>query len=314
MIDKFIEYLEAEKRFSPLTVRNYRRDTERFVDFVTGGRPEEFDPAETNRDTIAEWISDLTAAKLKASSINRTLSSVRSFYRWMRRNGTVDTDPFAGIARQRTPKRLPTFVRPKDMKRVVDDAENKCCGEEFIEVRDALIVMMLYTTGIRLAELVGINRSDFSSDYTSLKVRGKGDKERIVPILETVRENILHYIDTISGQNICKSGEKALFLSHDGKRISRIAVYRAVRRQLGENGVGGKRSPHILRHTFATHLLEGGADIREIQMLLGHSSLGTTQRYTHNSIAALKRVYDRAHPHQCRQNSRLKADKHTKED
>ncbi len=314
MIERFIRYLEVEKRFSPLTVRNYRRDTQRFIDFVTEGRPEEFDPKSIRREDISDWTVDLTAARLGAASINRTLSSVRSFYRWLRLTGQVDTDPFVGTVHQRTPKRLPAFVKSKDMKRIVGDAESRCSGDEFVEVRDSLIIMMFYTMGLRLAELVGIDRSDFSSDYTSLKVRGKGNKERIVPVLETVRENILHYLDTVSRQNICNSGEKALFLSPKGKRIARITVYRAVRSRLTENGVAGKRSPHVLRHTFATHLLEGGADIREIQMLLGHSSLASTQRYTHNSIASLKKAYDHAHPHQREHNSRPRTDKHSKED
>ena len=138
--------------------------------------------------------------------------------------------------------------------------------------------------------------SDFSADYTSLRVRGKGDKQRMVPILEFLREKILHYLGLIERQNICISSEKALFLTHKGKRISRSVVYRTVQEELGRAGVQGKKSPHVLRHTFATHLLNGGADMREIQELLGHASLQATQVYTHNSIARLREIYAKAHP------------------
>ena len=149
---------------------------------------------------------------------------------------------------------------------------------------------------MRLAELAGIDRDDFSADCTSLRVRGKGDKQRIVPVLACVREKILHYLRLIERQNICNSTEKALFLTHKGKRISRSVVYRMVRAELTRAGVQGKKSPHVLRHTFATHLLNGGADMREIQELLGHASLQATQVYTHNSIARLREIYAKAHP------------------
>lgn len=155
---------------------------------------------------------------------------------------------------------------------------------------------MLYACGLRLAELIGIDCDDFSDDYRTLRIRGKGDKERIVPVMEFVREKILRYLDLIRRQNICKSGEKALFLTLKGERVSRTAVYRIVQRELGRGGVQGKKSPHVLRHTFATHLLNGGADMREIQELLGHASLQATQVYTHNSIARLREVYAKAHP------------------
>ena len=188
----------------------------------------------------------------------------------------------------------PEFVPESRMTTIVSE-----CGpdsEDFLTERNSLIILMFYACGLRLAELVGIDRSDFSADYTSLRVRGKGDKQRMVPILEFLREKILHYLGLIERQNICISSEKALFLTHKGKRISRSVVYRMVRAELTRAGVQGKKSPHVLRHTFATHLLNGGADMREIQELLGHASLQATQVYTHNSIARLREIYAKAHP------------------
>ncbi len=167
---------------------------------------------------------------------------------------------------------------------------------DFKARRDALVILFFYGTGIRLAELIGIDRDDFTGGFGRLTVRGKGDKERIVPIVAMLRNKIIAHIALIRELNICKSEEKALFLTDKGERISRSEVYRIVNRQLEAMGVHGKRSPHVLRHTFATHLLNSGADIREIQELLGHSSLRATQVYTHNSIAKLTEAYNDAHP------------------
>jgi integrase/recombinase XerC len=155
---------------------------------------------------------------------------------------------------------------------------------------------MLYACGLRLAEVVAIDRNHFSDGLDSLRVRGKGDKERIIPITRRLREEIRRFTDKFLSGNICKSQEKALFLSKQGERISRSDVQRSVARLLRECGVEGKCSPHVLRHTFATHLLNDGADLREIQELMGHSSLRATQVYTHSNIAQLRNIYDVAHP------------------
>ena len=180
----------------------------------------------------------------------------------------------------------------------------------FEQERDALIILLFYACGLRLAELVAINRTDLSADLRTLRVRGKGDKERLVPIVSYLSEKISAHLDTISRQQICNFEENALLLTCKGRRISRTAVYRIVQRTLGEAGVQGKKSPHVLRHTFATHLMNGGADMREIQELMGHASLRSTQVYTHNSIARLREIYASAHP---RAQQRGEADKATKQ-
>lgn len=294
MLTEFIRYLTAERRYSPLTVRNYRHDVEQFLAWLDCDESR-FDPRSVTTEQIREWIIFRTEeGKLSAGSMNREVASLRAFFRWLHRTGAVEKDIFRMISALKTSRRLPVFVPESRMTTIVSE-----CGpdsEDFQTERNSLIVLMFYTCGLRLAELVGIDRGDFSADYTSLRIRGKGDKQRMVPILEFLREKILHYLGLIERQNICISSEKALFLTHKGKRISRSVVYRTVQEELTRAGVQGKKSPHVLRHTFATHLLNGGADMREIQELLGHASLQATQVYTHNSIAQLREIYAKAHP------------------
>ena len=294
MLDEFIRYLEAERRYSPLTIRNYRHDVEQFL--AGSGIPDT--PAgvqnATTDDIRAGILHRTEEDGIGAASMNREVSSLRSFFRWLLVQGVVTHNVVQSVSSLKTARRLPAFVPESRMSRIVNE-----CGfdsEEFDRERDSLIILLFYTCGLRLAELIGIDRDDFSDDGSSLRIRGKGDKERLVPILEPVREKISHYLGLIERQNICKSSEKALFLTHKGKRISRTTVYRIVRAELDRGGVQGKKSPHVLRHTFATHLLNGGADMREIQELLGHASLQATQVYTHNSIARLREVYAKAHP------------------
>ena len=294
MLTEFIRYLSAERRYSPLTGRNYTNDVEQFLAWLDCDESR-FDPRSVTTEQIREWIIFRTEeGKLSAGSMNREVASLRAFFRWLHRTGAVEKDIFRMISTLKTSRRLPAFVPESRMTTIVSE-----CGpdsEDFQTERNSLIILMFYACGLRLAELVGIDRSDFSADYTSLRVRGKGDKQRMVPILEFLREKILHYLGLIERQNICISSEKALFLTHKGKRISRSVVYRTVQEELTRAGVQGKKSPHVLRHTFATHLLNGGADMREIQELLGHASLQATQVYTHNSIARLREIYAKAHP------------------
>lgn len=294
MLAQFIQYLTAERRYSPLTVRNYRRDVELFLAWL-GTDDERFDARQVSAQDIREWIIHRTEqGTLNAASVNREVSSLRSLFRWLHRTGAVDKDIFRNIRSLKTSRRLPAFVPESRMTGIINDCELDC--EEFTQARNSLIILLFYACGLRLAELVGIDRGDFADDLLSLRVRGKGDKHRLVPIVEPVREKISHYLQLIERQNICNFGEKALFLTQQGKRISRSTVYRIVQQELGRGGVQGKKSPHVLRHTFATHLLNAGADMREIQELLGHASLQATQVYTHNSIAKLRDIYAKAHP------------------
>ncbi len=318
-IERFVIHLRAERRYSEHTVQGYEHDVRRFVvdTLIAAGtlpdRPlhrgapceqqeeqqavENFDFRDVTPDDIRNWIVRLSEReKLSPSSVNRMTCSLRAMFRYLRKTGEVVKDPFLRIGFQKAPVRLPNYIPESKMEGVVAELEAESETDDFLLQRDSLVVLLFYSTGIRLAELAGIRLCDFSSDLRELKVHGKGNKERVVPVLNYTRTKIMEYLERINALNICLSGEKSLFLTKEGKPLSRTTIYRIVKEQLTAAGVQGKRSPHVLRHTFATHLLNDGADIREIQELLGHNTLSATQVYTHNSIAALKKAYEGAHP------------------
>ncbi len=296
LVDEFVVWLEAEKRYSPLTVRNYRRDVCDFVAFC-GATPNDFNPRSITREVVEEWMVSLAdERKLKVTTVNRTMASLRTFWHWMLAHKHVDKDIVKTLRQYKPPKRLPTFVPDTRMEDVVAELREDIASDDFERLRDALIVLLIYTAGLRLSELVGANVEDLSVDYTTLRVMGKGRKERIQPLIGSLRGVLKKYFIQISSQNICTGQKKALILSNKGARISRRTVERIVDKKLKDVGIQGKTSPHVLRHTFATKVLNEGGDLREIQELLGHSSLRATQVYTHLDIERLKHVYTMAHP------------------
>ena len=219
MLEEFIRYLTVERRYSPLTVANYRRDIMRFLRWLDADA-ETFDPATVTGDMIREWILHRTeTTRIGAASMNREISSLRAFFRYLHRRGVLSTDLFRHVSSLRTPRRLPVFVPETRMANLVDDVEREAARGEFTSLRNALIILIFYSCGLRLAELVGIDRTDFSDGFDRLRIRGKGDKERLVPVLEPVRIIILRYMALIERQNICISTEKALFLTQKGVRI-----------------------------------------------------------------------------------------------
>ena len=296
LIDEFIVWLEAERRYSPLTVRNYRRDVDDFVTFC-GLTHNDFNPKNITREDVEEWVVYLgEQRKLKVTSINRTVASLRTFWRWMLAHHHVERDIMKTLRQYKPPKRLPTFVPDTRMEDVISELREDIASDDFVRLRDALIILLIYTAGLRLSELVDANVEDLSADYTTLRVMGKGRKERIQPLIASLGEVLKKYFIQNSSQNICTGQKKALILSNKGARISRRTVERIVEKKLKGVGIQGKTSPHVLRHTFATRVLNEGGDLREIQELLGHSSLKATQVYTHLDIERLKHAYAMAHP------------------
>lgn len=296
LVDGFISYIEAERRYSPLTVRNYRRDIADFLEFI-GVEAERFDPNAIARADVEEWIVYLfEKRKLKAQSVNRSVATLRSFWKWMLGHSHANRDIVSVISQAKTPSRLPVFVSESRMENVVALLRDDIASENFERLRDAIIILLFYTAGLRLAELSNLKIGDISADYRTIRILGKGEKERIVPLIGRMGEILKKYFSQFSSQNICIGQKKALILSKKGEPISVRTIQRIVDRKLKGAGIQGKTSPHTLRHTFATHLLNEGADLREIQELLGHSSLKATQVYTHTNIEKLKEVYSTAHP------------------
>lgn len=297
MINRFIEYIESGKRYSKLTVRNYKRDVLGFAEWFNDRIGlDKFDATKVSAEDIRDWIIyRLDTAELSAASMNRELSSIKSLFSYLRRIGVVEKDITKRISSLKTPKVLPQFVPQSRMDELLESTREQKYSQEFKQVRNSLIISMLYGCGIRLAELLDIKLGDITNG--SVKIHGKGDKDRLVPLLPELVSRVEAYVECCRRCGIELTAADKLIVGTAGKPLSRSTVQRVVRQEMMAANVQGRKSPHILRHTFATHLLGKGADMREIQELMGHSSLSTTQHYTHNSIGQLLSVYDKAHPH-----------------
>ena len=297
MINRFIEYIESGKRYSKLTVRNYKRDVLGFAEWFNDRIGfDKFDATKVSAEDIRDWIIyRLDTAELSAASMNRELSSIKSLFSYLRRIGVVEKDITKRISSLKTPKVLPQFVPQSRMDELLESTREQMYSQEFKQVRNSLIISLLYGCGIRLAELLDIKLGDITNG--SVKIHGKGDKDRLVPLLPELVSRVEAYVECCRRCGIELTAADKLIVGTAGKPLSRSTVQRVVRQEMMAANVQGRKSPHILRHTFATHLLGKGADMREIQELMGHSSLSTTQHYTHNSIGQLLSVYDKAHPH-----------------
>lgn len=297
MINRFIEYIESGKRYSKLTVRNYKRDVLGFAEWFNDRIGlDKFDATKVSAEDIRDWIIyRLDTAELSAASMNRELSSIKSLFSYLRRIGVVEKDITKRISSLKTHKVLPQFVPQSRMDELLESTREQKYSQEFKQVRNSLIISLLYGCGIRLAELLDIKLGDITNG--SVKIHGKGDKDRLVPLLPELVSRVEAYVECCRRCGIELTAADKLIVGTAGKPLSRSTVQRVVRQEMMAANVQGRKSPHILRHTFATHLLSKGADMREIQELMGHSSLSTTQHYTHNSIGQLLSVYDKAHPH-----------------
>lgn len=304
----FLDYMEYQKRCSPLTLRNYRADIERFESWLRGEYGEEACCETARMEQIRVWVVVLldgsaTQTSLSPATTNRILATLRSLYHWAVREGRVARNPMRKIYPLKSSTPLPHFISKRRMEEIVESHEERGekgnkeeSGNDWIKDRDALLIEMFYYTGLRLSEIASLRLTSFSSDFGVVRVVGKGNKERVVPIVEPLRQKLFSHISQIKALDIWKRDQNTLFLSNRGGSLSTSMIYRIVRRELSEADVKGRKSPHILRHTFATHLLNEGGDMRVIQELLGHTSLQATQRYTHNSIGSLKSIYTKSHP------------------
>ncbi len=290
MLERFIRYIKTEKRYSTHTVSAYKRDLEQFGKYLINIY-ELNDITKATTVMVRSYIVYLKNEEGEESrSINRKMSSLRSFYKFCLREEAIEVSPMQGIKSLKQPKELAKFVPEHDMEKVSFEGDG-----DFKVVRDELLFEMLYQTGMRQAELRGLNDNDVDEVAMQLKVRGKRNKERIIPISKPLLEMIDNY-KKVRDEQFPARDNVILIVDDRGLAMSPTFVYRVVHRILGSVTTLEQKSPHVLRHTFATHMLNEGADIRAIQKILGHSSLSSTQIYTHNTIEQLKEIYQSAHP------------------
>ena len=293
IVEGFLDYIQKEKRFSKHTVVAYSKDLDQFLHHIIENL-EIASIKEVDHHDIRSWIiSILEDDKLQASSVNRKISSLRSFYKYMVRNEIVEKNPMAKITSLKMKKKLPLFLEQSQMMNLLD---GMAFGDDFAGVRDKLIIELLYCTGMRRAELIGLETKNVNNSKQEIKVLGKRNKEIIIPLSPQTIRLIQEYQQMSSDFFGHSQTEKYLFTDDNGNMMSDGFVYRKVNKYLRLVTTIGKKSPHVLRHTFATHMLNNGADLNAIKELLGHASLSATQVYTHNSIEKLKQIYEQAHP------------------
>jgi integrase/recombinase XerC len=291
MIELFIKHLQYEKRYSPHTCLSYRTDLDQFADYLAF-QYELKDLQEVKSMHIRSWLVSLLQEKKSASSIHRKASSLKSYYKFMRQQGHMSLNPMTSITLPKKGERLPVFVEEQRMDQLF---ERICFPEGYEGLRDYLMIDLLYTTGMRRSELMNLTWSDIDRSNHNVRIFGKGNKMRIVPLLPHIEKTLDEYkemvIDLFPELTL-----KEVILTDRGEPLYPKFVYNKVKQYLSTVTTAKKRSPHVLRHSFATHLSNNGAELNAIKDLLGHSSLASTQVYTHTSIENLKKVYEMAHP------------------
>ena len=290
MIASFLKYLQYERRYSDHTLVSYNNDLSQFQKFLLTEFPGT-DTTKVEHLHLRAWLIKLVEDKNSPTTVNRKISTLRAYYKFLLKRGVVSANPTAKVRELKKSERLPKFVRENDILALLDKVN---FTNDFEGSRDRLILEMLYGTGIRLSELTGLKESDVNYLKREIKVLGKRNKERIIPILRELQLVIEEYINYKRKTVI--SGCANLIVTDSGKPAYPMLIYRTVKKYLSVFTTLDKRSPHVLRHTFATHLLDKGAELNAVKELLGHSSLAATQIYTHNSLEKLKDVYKQAHP------------------
>ena len=290
LIKSFLDYLRLERNYSEKTLVSYETDLREFEDYLEETEAE-LELTKVHTDVVRNWIVSLMDKGRAATSVNRKLSSLRSFYRFLLRRKWITVNPMLKIVGPKKKKPLPSFVREKDMDRLLDGVPFR---EGYEGCRDRIILEVFYVTGMRLSELIGLNDVDVDFSAKLVKVTGKRNKQRLIPFGNELEKDLLIY-NKVRNETF-PEGTEAFFVRKDGKRMYPMQVYRLVRRNLSKVVTLKKRSPHVLRHTFATAMLNDNAELRAVQELLGHESLSTTEVYTHTTFEELKKVYELAHP------------------
>lgn len=292
MISLFIKYLQYEKNNSFHTVVAYKEDILQFQNFVNQ-QVGICDFSKIDSSLVRQWMISLKKEKYTETSINRKMSSLRSFYKFIKKQGLTTNNPLSKINSLKTKKKLPIFFKESEMESVLSD-NNIFTGTKFENVRNSLVIELLYNTGIRRSELIEIKDCDFNFFNLTLQVTGKGNKQRLIPFSNVLRESLMHYIE-IRKTTFNKSSDYFIVNNKGGKSYPNL-IYRIVQQNLGKVSSLTKKSPHVIRHTFATSMLNNGAELSAIKEILGHASLAATQVYTHTSFEQLKKIYKQAHP------------------
>jgi integrase/recombinase XerC len=291
MLFSFITYLQHTKRASPHTLQAYQKDLEQFEEFTRTAFEKEI--PEADHSEIRAWIIDLVETGLSPTSVNRKIATLRSFYKFLLRGGHIQKDPTYKIQVLKTPKRLPEFISEDTITQVLGEIQY---AGDFNGQRDKMVMEFLYLTGVRLSELLALKWGDIDLHSGSIKVLGKRQKERIIPITTILQQNIISYKKEFEKTFSNLDQSDYFIVRINREQAYPMKIYRIVKHYLDLFAQTSKRSPHLLRHTFATHLLNKGADLNAVKDLLGHSNLAATQIYTHNSMEKLKAVFDQAHP------------------
>ena len=290
LIESFLKYLRFERNYSEKTIVSYGIDLKEFGEFLKKTDAEN-DFKTADADLVRSWIVELMREGKTATTVNRKLSSLRSFYRFLLKLKEVKVNPLLKVVGPKNKKSLPSFLRVQEMDRLLDETS---FDEGFEGVRDRVILEMFYATGMRLSELVGLNDDDVDFSAGLLKVTGKRNKQRLIPFGNELSADMLAYIEVRNETLLDR--ERAFFVLKNGRRMYPGKVYKLVRRNLSKVATLKKRSPHVLRHTFATAMLNNNAELQAVKELLGHESLATTEIYTHTTFEELKKVCEQAHP------------------
>lgn len=290
LTDSFLDYLQYERNYSEETIKSYRKDLCQFEEFA---REEVGDsaPSAVKAELVREWIVSLMDRGYTSTSINRKLSSLRSFYKYLLKKGEVTVNPLQKVTGPKNKKPLPVFLKESEMDKLLDETD---FGEGFKGCRDHMIIEMFYATGMRLSELVGLDDKDVDFACSQIKVTGKRNKQRLIPFDKELKSVLAEYVNVRNDAVLVRTG--AFFVRENGERVSHSIVKSLVKRNLSKVVTLKKRSPHVLRHTFATTMLNHDAELGAIKELLGHESLATTEVYTHTTFEELKKVYNQAHP------------------
>ena len=287
--ESFLQYIRTEKRYSRNTVSSYKNDLDQFSQWLGVNAPD-ITAGDVTPGEVRAWMVSLIENGCAAGTVHRKMSALRSFYRYMNKHGLSGSDPLAGLKLPKKPKQLPVFVAEEALDRLLDDYK---FGDNFSGIRDRTIIEFLYLTGMRRSELISLRDGDVDLSSGQVRVTGKRNKQRVIPLAASFLKSLEIYLQARS-----KTGHAGewFFVTDKGNKLYDKGVYNTVRRYLSMVTTVEKKSPHVLRHTFATHMLNHGADLNSIKELLGHASLSATQVYTHNTFEQLKKVYKQAHP------------------